>query len=286
MISWCEDRVEADQHLGNTGSVAHCIFSRLSLSLFCLCIRIHCSDKGLVFNEKFAEGLKLLHQSSAPRIIDASKGLKFEAPLPFPLQNRQALQNDIVFRPSKLQKAHIAVGFGRKALFGSRIFGRLGYNSHRMDEFVPQRTSTYISQIGLHTGEMTVRETLAFSTRWEMLVGPEKTLFMYEISTCLDSSTTIQIVNSLNGHIMYQGPVNMWLSSSNLCASNVLRGKELLTYCKRQVLLQHEPGWASGILWKKEKYEGDQVVLVANSLPALELPEIVVEAVKDCVKAQ
>lgn len=34
-----------------------------------------------------------------------------------------------------------------------------------MDEFVPQRTSAYIGQHDLHVGEMTVRETLAFSAR-------------------------------------------------------------------------------------------------------------------------
>ncbi|KAF8398725.1 hypothetical protein HHK36_014583 [Tetracentron sinense] len=70
------------------------------------------------------------------------------------------------------------------------------------------------------------------------------------------------------------------------CDALVLKMFQNFLKSMRQVLLQHEPGWASGILWKKEKYERDQVVLVANSLPALELPEIVVEAVKDCVKAQ
>lgn len=34
-----------------------------------------------------------------------------------------------------------------------------------MNEFVPQRSSAYISQHDVHTGEMTVRETLAFSAR-------------------------------------------------------------------------------------------------------------------------
>lgn len=34
-----------------------------------------------------------------------------------------------------------------------------------MHEFVPQRTAAYISQHDLHIGEMTVRETLAFSAR-------------------------------------------------------------------------------------------------------------------------
>lgn len=34
-----------------------------------------------------------------------------------------------------------------------------------MDDFVPERTAAYISQHDLHIGEMTVRETLAFSAR-------------------------------------------------------------------------------------------------------------------------
>ncbi|KAF8035905.1 hypothetical protein BT93_C1815 [Corymbia citriodora subsp. variegata] len=160
-----------------------------------------------------------------------------------------------------------------------KFSGRVTYNGHGMDEFVPQRASAYISQYDVHIGEMTVRETLAFSARCqgvgtlydmlaelsrreteanirpnpdidifmkaaalegqetnivvdyilkilgleicantmvgnemirgisggqkkrvttgEMLVGPAKALFMDEISTGLDSSTTFQIVNSL-----------------------------------------------------------------------------------------
>jgi ABC-type multidrug transport system ATPase subunit len=54
--------------------------------------------------------------------------------------------------------------------------GTITYNGHTLDEFVPQKTSVYISQHDLHVGEMTVRETLDFSarcqgtgTRYEML---------------------------------------------------------------------------------------------------------------------
>ncbi|XP_014502148.1 ABC transporter G family member 39 [Vigna radiata var. radiata] len=161
--------------------------------------------------------------------------------------------------------------------------GRVLYNGRGMEEFVPQRTSAYISQTDLHIGEMTVRETLAFSARCqgigtryemlaelsrrekaenikpdpdldiymkaaalegqetnvvtdyimkilglevcadtmvgddmirgisggqkkrvttgEMLVGPARALFMDEISTGLDSSTTFQMVNSLRQSI-------------------------------------------------------------------------------------
>jgi ABC-type multidrug transport system ATPase subunit len=43
--------------------------------------------------------------------------------------------------------------------------GKVTYNGHGMEEFVPERTAAYISQHDLHIGEMTVRETLAFSAR-------------------------------------------------------------------------------------------------------------------------
>ncbi|XP_020550291.1 pleiotropic drug resistance protein 1-like isoform X1 [Sesamum indicum] len=46
-----------------------------------------------------------------------------------------------------------------------KVSGRVTYNGHEMEEFVPQRTSAYISQNDLHIGELTVRETLAFSAR-------------------------------------------------------------------------------------------------------------------------
>ncbi|KAK6153626.1 hypothetical protein DH2020_013265 [Rehmannia glutinosa] len=157
--------------------------------------------------------------------------------------------------------------------------GEITYNGHMLNEFVPQKTSAYISQNDIHVGEMTVKETLDFSARCqgvgsrydllselarrereagifpeaevdlfmkatamegvesslitdytlrilgldvcrdtivgdemirgisggqkkrvttgEMIVGPTKTLFMDEISTGLDSSTTFQIVKCL-----------------------------------------------------------------------------------------
>ncbi|KAL2234771.1 UNVERIFIED_CONTAM: ABC transporter G family member 36 [Sesamum indicum] len=160
-----------------------------------------------------------------------------------------------------------------------KIRGEITYNGHMLNEFVPQKTSAYISQNDVHVGEMTVKETLDFSARCqgvgsrydllselarrereagifpeaevdlfmkaiamqgvesslitdytlrilgldvcrdtivgdemirgisggqkkrvttgEMIVGPTKTLFMDEISTGLDSSTTFQIVKCL-----------------------------------------------------------------------------------------
>ena len=46
-----------------------------------------------------------------------------------------------------------------------KVSGNVTYNGHGMEEFVPERTAAYISQHDLHIGEMTVRETLAFSAR-------------------------------------------------------------------------------------------------------------------------
>ncbi|CAL9009960.1 unnamed protein product [Prunus brigantina] len=160
-----------------------------------------------------------------------------------------------------------------------KVKGEITYNGYKLNEFVPQKTSAYISQNDVHTGVMTVKETLDFSARCqgvgtryellselvrrekaagifpelevdlfmkatsiggiesslitdytlkilgldickdtivgdemqrgisggqrkrvttgEMIVGPTKTLFMDEISTGLDSSTTFQIVKCL-----------------------------------------------------------------------------------------
>ncbi|KAG6389557.1 hypothetical protein SASPL_151028 [Salvia splendens] len=164
-----------------------------------------------------------------------------------------------------------------------KFSGRVTYNGHEMNEFVPQKTAAYISQNDMHLGELTVRETLAFSARCqgvgsryemlaelarrekvanikpdpnidmfmkaaategeeanvvteyvlkvlgldicadtlvgndmlrgisggqrkrvttgEMLVGPSNALFMDEISTGLDSSTTYQIINMLRQYV-------------------------------------------------------------------------------------
>jgi ABC-type multidrug transport system ATPase subunit len=44
-----------------------------------------------------------------------------------------------------------------------QITGEISYNGYKFNEFVPQKTSAYISQYDLHIAEMTVRETLDFS---------------------------------------------------------------------------------------------------------------------------
>ncbi|KAL8189299.1 hypothetical protein R6Q57_028865 [Mikania cordata] len=48
-----------------------------------------------------------------------------------------------------------------------RVSGKVTYNGHEFHEFVPLKTSAYISQHDVHIGELTVRETLAYSARFQ-----------------------------------------------------------------------------------------------------------------------
>ncbi|KAJ6833048.1 ABC transporter G family member 39-like [Iris pallida] len=192
----------------------------------------------------------------------------------------------LLLGPPASGKTTLLLALAGKLNTNLKVSGNVTYNGHGMNEFVPQRTSAYISQHDLHIGEMTVRETLAFSARCqgvgtryemltelsrrekaanikpdpdldmfmkatslegqeivvtdyilkilgldicadtmvgnamlrgisggqkkrvttgEMLVGPSRALFMDEISTGLDSSTTFQIVNSLRQSVHILG---------------------------------------------------------------------------------
>ncbi|CAO2181116.1 unnamed protein product [Urochloa humidicola] len=48
---------------------------------------------------------------------------------------------------------------------GLKMSGNITFNGHHLNEFVPQRTSAYVSQQDWHASEMTVRETLEFAGR-------------------------------------------------------------------------------------------------------------------------
>ena len=62
-----------------------------------------------------------------------------------------------------------------------KVTGRIAYCGQDFKEFVPRKTSAYISQHDLHFGEMTVRETFDFSgrclgvgTRYDMIAELSK----------------------------------------------------------------------------------------------------------------
>ncbi|KAF2323470.1 hypothetical protein GH714_035632 [Hevea brasiliensis] len=181
--------------------------------------------------------------------------------------------------PPSSGKTTLLLALAGKLDSNLKTTGEITYNGYKLNEFVPRKTSAYISQNDVHVGVMTVKETLDFSARCqgvgtrydlqtelasrekqagiypeaeldlfmkatavngmesnlitdytlkilgldickdtivgdemlrgisggqkkrvttgEMIVGPTKTLFMDEISTGLDSSTTYQIVKCL-----------------------------------------------------------------------------------------
>ncbi|KAI8558581.1 hypothetical protein RHMOL_Rhmol04G0105600 [Rhododendron molle] len=71
----------------------------------------------------------------------------------------------LLLGPPSSGKTTLLLALAGKLDTDLKVSGRVTYNGHGMDEFVPQRTSAYISQHDLHMGELTVRETLAFSAR-------------------------------------------------------------------------------------------------------------------------
>ncbi|PIA56929.1 hypothetical protein AQUCO_00700938v1 [Aquilegia coerulea] len=185
----------------------------------------------------------------------------------------------LLLGPPSSGKTTLLLALAAELNYTLKVKGEVTYNGHKLNEFVPQKTSVYISENDIHIPEMSVKETLDFSARCqgvgakydlltelsrrekaagilpdaevdlfmkatavggfgsslqtdytlkilgldickdtivgdqmrrgisggqrkrvttgEMIVGPTKTLFMDEISTGLDSSTTYQIVKCL-----------------------------------------------------------------------------------------
>ncbi|KAL1195827.1 ABC transporter G family member 37 [Cardamine amara subsp. amara] len=102
-----------------------------------------------------------------------------------------SILNDVsgIIKPGRLTLLLGPPGCGKttllKALSGNlennlKCSGEISYNGYRLDEFVPQKTSAYISQYDLHIAEMTVRETVDFSARCQG-VG-SRTDIMMEVS--------------------------------------------------------------------------------------------------------
>ncbi|KAL5582398.1 hypothetical protein UlMin_014840 [Ulmus minor] len=90
--------------------------------------------------------------------------------------NKLEILKDVsgIIKPSRMTLLLGPPGCGKTTLLQAlsgilnsslKVSGEITYNGYKFDEFVPQKTSAYISQYDLHTAEMTVRETLDFSAR-------------------------------------------------------------------------------------------------------------------------
>ncbi|TVU00019.1 hypothetical protein EJB05_54597, partial [Eragrostis curvula] len=93
-------------------------------------------------------------------------------------QARIRILNNVsgIIKPSRLTLLLGPPGCGKstllKALAGKldtnlKVTGEIEYNGVKINEFVPEKTAAYISQYDLHVPEMTVRETLDFSARFQ-----------------------------------------------------------------------------------------------------------------------
>ncbi|TVU00018.1 hypothetical protein EJB05_54596, partial [Eragrostis curvula] len=93
-------------------------------------------------------------------------------------QARIRILNNVsgIIRPSRLTLLLGPPGCGKstllKALAGKldanlKVTGEIEYNGVKINEFVPEKTAAYIGQYDLHVPEMTVREILDFSARFQ-----------------------------------------------------------------------------------------------------------------------
>ncbi|XP_027162642.1 pleiotropic drug resistance protein 3-like isoform X1 [Coffea eugenioides] len=119
----------------------------------------------------YGKPLPTLWNSFKTMLLDLARipGLK-------PQESKISIVSDVsgVIKPGRLTLLLGPPGCGRtsllKALSGNldkslKVSGEITYNGYKLTELVPQKTSAYISQYDMHIPEMTVRETLDFSSR-------------------------------------------------------------------------------------------------------------------------
>ncbi|KAL5725550.1 drug-responsive transcription factor pdr3 [Ranunculus cassubicifolius] len=71
----------------------------------------------------------------------------------------------LLLGPPGCGKSTLLLALAGKLRDPLEITGEISYNGYKLNEFVPQKTAAYVSHYDLHVSEMTVRETLDFSSR-------------------------------------------------------------------------------------------------------------------------
>ncbi|RLM94037.1 ABC transporter G family member 37-like [Panicum miliaceum] len=114
-----------------------------------------------------------IFNSMTNTILDAADTLQF---LPSNWKTKYTIvhKTSAVFRPRRMTLLLGSPGSGKTTLLkalagkldsGVKVSGKITYNWREMNEIVPEKIAAYVSQSDLHSGEMTVRETLAFSAK-------------------------------------------------------------------------------------------------------------------------
>ncbi|KAJ7951718.1 Pleiotropic drug resistance ABC transporter [Quillaja saponaria] len=71
----------------------------------------------------------------------------------------------LLLGPPSSGKTTLLLALAGKLDSSLKVRGEITYNGYKLNEFVPRKTSAYISQNDVHVGDMTVKETLNFSAR-------------------------------------------------------------------------------------------------------------------------
>ncbi|XP_028104411.1 pleiotropic drug resistance protein 3-like isoform X2 [Camellia sinensis] len=122
---------------------------------------------------------EVVHGKPLPTLWNSFKSILFDLVKLPGMKSQEAritIVDDIsgIIKPGRMTLLLGPPGCGKttllKALSGNlnkslKVAGEVSYNGYKLEEFIPQKTSAYISQNDLHIPEMTVRETLDFSAR-------------------------------------------------------------------------------------------------------------------------
>jgi ABC-type multidrug transport system ATPase subunit len=82
-------------------------------------------------------------------------------------RNINRLSIDYACRPGCGKTTLLKALAGKLSISGLKVTGEVEYNGVELSGFVPEKTAAYIDQYDLHVPEMTVRETIDFSARFQ-----------------------------------------------------------------------------------------------------------------------
>ncbi|XP_076883174.1 ABC transporter G family member 39-like isoform X1 [Bidens hawaiensis] len=156
----------------------------------------------------------------------------------------------LLLGPPGAGKTTLLLALAGKLDHDLKVSGNVTYCGHHLHEFIPQRTCAYVSPNNLHTGEMTVRETLGFSGRC-LGVGPRYKLLTDMLKMEKEVDPDINAFMNVTG------------SETNLITDYVLKMLGLETCADTMIGDQMRRGISGGE--KKRVTTGEMLVGPANA---------------------